>query len=55
MRIQYCSKCKIYTLKEKCENCSTLTIKPSPPKFSIHDKYGKYRRSLKRASWRLKG
>jgi len=38
-----CSKCDIYTMKNKCPVCNEETINPKPPKFSIEDKYSDYR------------
>lgn len=43
-----CMRCKIYTLKEKCPKCEGDTAYAIPPKFSIEDRYGKYRRMMKR-------
>jgi len=47
--IFYCKTCDQYTLKTSCPKCQTPTINPSPPRFSPEDKYGKYRRLLKRS------
>jgi len=46
--IKYCPKCNIYTLQDKCPKCGSKTIINKPPKFSPEDKYGKYRRQLKK-------
>ena len=35
-------------MKEICPDCSSKTIDPQPPKFSPQDKYGSYRRQMKR-------
>lgn len=43
-----CSKCKSYSLEETCSKCSEKTILPKPAKFSLTDKYGKYRREEKK-------
>jgi len=43
-KILKCSKCSKYTMKEICPDCKTKTINPKPAKYSIEDKYGKYRR-----------
>ena len=43
-----CSKCKEYTLKEICPKCGSKSISPKPAKFSPEDKYGKYRRKIKK-------
>jgi len=47
MRIRKCPRCKRYTLKDICI-CGERTITVKPPRFSPVDKYGKYRRMLKR-------
>jgi H/ACA ribonucleoprotein complex subunit 3 len=51
MRIKYCRACDTYTFKEGCPSCGAATMSPCPPKFSPLDKYGKYRRRLKREAW----
>ncbi|MFX1338067.1 MAG: nucleolar RNA-binding Nop10p family protein [Promethearchaeota archaeon] len=41
-----CKNCNRYGLenpKSKCQYCGGLLINPKPPKFSLIDKYGKYR------------
>ncbi len=43
-----CTVCHKYTMKETCPDCSSRTIDPQPPKFSPQDKYGSYRRQMKR-------
>ena len=42
-QILFCSQCQIYTLKENCPNCNKKSITQKPAKFSIEDKYLKYR------------
>ena len=42
-QILFCKNCYIYTLKNSCPNCNTSTITPKPAKFSLEDKYLKYR------------
>lgn len=42
-----CVECGIYTLKDKCD-CGATTLDPRPAKFSIEDKWGKWRRIAKR-------
>jgi H/ACA ribonucleoprotein complex subunit 3 len=39
-----CPKCGKYSLKQKCEPCASENEIAHPPKFSIEDKYAKYRR-----------
>lgn len=41
--LRKCRFCKIYTLYEKCANCHNPTLDPHPPKFSLGDKYIRYR------------
>jgi H/ACA ribonucleoprotein complex subunit 3 len=47
MKILYCKKCRIYTLKDSCKKCGGATINPKPARFSPPDPYGRYRRKLK--------
>ena len=42
-RIRMCRLCKQYTLKDKCPICKSETYDPHPPKFSLDDKYIRYR------------
>ncbi|RLJ03143.1 MAG: RNA-protein complex protein Nop10 [Candidatus Aenigmatarchaeota archaeon] len=46
--LRKCKKCNIYTLKETCPKCGSRTFDPKPPKFSPQDRYGRYRREMKR-------
>jgi len=48
MKIKRCRSCGEYTLKERCPNCGGEVGVIYPPKYSIEDKYGKYRRMLKK-------
>jgi H/ACA ribonucleoprotein complex subunit 3 len=41
--ILFCKKCYVYTLKNNCPNCDNKTVSQKPAKFSIEDKYLKYR------------
>ncbi len=46
-----CPMCATYTLdSEKCPKCGNVVNSPKPAKFSMDDKYGKYRREAKRKS-----
>jgi H/ACA ribonucleoprotein complex subunit 3 len=43
-----CEKCGEYSLHNKemkCKICGGNLKNPKPPKFSLNDKYGKYRRA----------
>ena len=48
MKMKICPECKKYTLKDLCPLCKVRTVNPHPPKFSPEDKYGKYRRLIKK-------
>ncbi|MEE0939074.1 RNA-protein complex protein Nop10 [Methanobrevibacter sp.] len=50
MKMNKCPECGIYTLKDACPKCGGQLKVIYPPKFSIEDKYGKYRRILKKES-----
>ncbi|MGB9371373.1 MAG: RNA-protein complex protein Nop10 [Halobacteriota archaeon] len=41
-------KCHGYTLEEKCRTCGQPTVTARPARFSPEDRYGRYRRMLKR-------
>jgi len=48
--LKKCKECGRYTLSEdKCPYCGGRLGSPKPPKFSPEDKYGKYRRMMKKA------
>ncbi|AJF62426.1 MAG: Ribosome biogenesis protein Nop10 [archaeon GW2011_AR20] len=42
-----CNNCHIYTLKENCPECGNKVFSSKPAKFSIEDKYLKYRLKAK--------
>ena len=42
-----CKKCGNYTMNEKCD-CGGEAVNVKPAKFSIEDKYGAYRRKVKK-------
>ena len=42
-----CMSCGDYTLKEKCK-CGGKAVTPKPAKYTPEDKYGKYRREVKK-------
>ncbi len=47
--LRKCVDCRRYTMTEdNCPECGGKTINPQPAKFSIIDKYGDYRRKLKK-------
>jgi len=43
-----CESCNEYTLMDVCKNCGAKTVVPVPARFSPEDRYGKYRRMLRR-------
>ena len=45
--IYKCEKCNVYTMNEVCSKCNSKTTNPKPAKYSIEDKYGKWRRKAK--------
>ncbi|KYK35467.1 MAG: RNA-protein complex protein Nop10 [Theionarchaea archaeon] len=47
MKLKKCTVCGKYTLKDVC-TCGGRADTVKPPRFSLEDKYGKYRRKLKR-------
>ncbi|MCX6695078.1 MAG: RNA-protein complex protein Nop10 [Candidatus Altiarchaeota archaeon] len=49
MRIMKCPSCGTYTLETSCPKCALKTFHAQPPKYSPEDKYGKYRRMMKKA------
>ncbi|TFG04973.1 MAG: RNA-protein complex protein Nop10 [Promethearchaeota archaeon] len=47
--LRRCVQCGRYSMVEQdCPDCSGKMINPQPPRFSLMDKYGKYRRELKK-------
>lgn len=47
LKMHKCNSCNIYTLKENCPDCGGKLNVIFPPKYSVEDRYGKYRRKLK--------
>ncbi|MGI0079194.1 MAG: nucleolar RNA-binding Nop10p family protein [Nitrososphaerales archaeon] len=42
--LRKCKECGTYTLHQNCQKCgSTNTVNPHPAKFSMDDKYLRYR------------
>ena len=48
MKMKKCKSCGEYTLESKCPYCGGDLGEVFPPKYSPEDKYGKYRRKLKK-------
>ena len=49
-----CKSCGKYTMAEKC-SCGGEAVKIGPAKYSPEDKYGKYRRTVKKEDLQKKG
>ena len=47
-QMRKCKECGEYTLEESCPECNVKTGVIFPARYSPQDKYGKYRRILKR-------
>lgn len=43
-----CPECRGYTLRASCPKCGAATVMAMPAKYSPEDRYGEYRRRLKR-------
>ena len=48
MKMKRCNSCGEYTLESICPYCGGDLGEIFPPKYSPEDKYGKYRRKLKK-------
>jgi len=46
--LRKCPECQEYTLGEICHRCGSKTIVPIPPRYSPEDRYGEYRRRLRK-------
>ncbi|MFQ6060716.1 MAG: RNA-protein complex protein Nop10 [Thermoplasmata archaeon] len=46
--IRRCKSCEKYTLKDLCPSCGGRTRMAIPPRYSPEDRYGEYRRKLKK-------
>ncbi|MBS7619140.1 RNA-protein complex protein Nop10 [Candidatus Bathyarchaeota archaeon] len=46
--LRYCKRCDRYTLKQVCPICDGPVKIPHPAKFSLDDKYGKYKLLMRR-------
>lgn len=43
-----CASCRTYTLRATCPSCGGTTFMAMPAKYSPEDRYGVYRRRLKK-------
>lgn len=50
--LRYCRRCDRYTLRFECPICGGSVKIPHPAKFSLEDRYGRYKLLMRR---RLKG
>ena len=50
--LRRCKECSQYTLKDKCPSCGGAAESPHPAKFSMDDKYRRYRILMKRMAER---
>lgn len=46
MMLRKCVRCGAYSLRAACR-CGGKTASPHPPKFSVADRYARYRRMAK--------
>ncbi|NLK25005.1 MAG: RNA-protein complex protein Nop10 [Euryarchaeota archaeon] len=46
--LRKCPQCIEYTLLDKCSHCECRTDVPIPPRYSPEDRYGVYRRRLRK-------
>ncbi len=46
--LRKCRNCDFYTLQDTCSKCGGEAISPHPAKFSMDDKYRKYKILMKR-------
>jgi len=43
-----CPECYVYTMADNCPDCGGGVRPPIPARYSPEDRYGKYRRGLKK-------
>jgi H/ACA ribonucleoprotein complex subunit 3 len=48
MALRRCTACSEYTLEPECKHCGGTTERAGPAKYSPEDRYGPYRRALKK-------
>jgi len=46
--MRVCREDRTYTLRDVCPKCGARTVTPLPPRYSPEDRYGAYRRRLRR-------
>jgi len=47
-RLRYCPKCDRYTLRDRCPVCGGAVRIPHPAKFSMDDRYQRYKLRMRR-------
>ncbi len=52
MALRRCPDCGEYTLDEHCTRCGRSTERAGPARYSPEDRYGHYRRALKKEAAR---
>lgn len=48
MALSRCPVCGDYTLEDACSHCGGSTERAGPARYSPEDRYGSYRRALKK-------
>ncbi len=48
MALRLCPVCDDYTLEDACSRCGGTTERAGPARYSPEDRYGRYRRALKK-------
>jgi len=46
--MRVCPECREYTLRDVCKKCEVNSVSVEPARFSPEDRYGEYRRRLKK-------
>jgi H/ACA ribonucleoprotein complex subunit 3 len=46
--LRKCGSCRSYTMMSTCPKCGGVTFMSMPAKYSPDDRYGEYRRRLKK-------
>jgi len=46
--LRKCQSCKEYTMGDRCSRCDEKAVVPVPPRYSPDDKWGEYRRRLRK-------
>jgi H/ACA ribonucleoprotein complex subunit 3 len=46
--LRKCNNCNVYTFKDSCPKCGGKAVSPHPAKFSMDDKYRRYKLLMRR-------